>query len=1651
MVCFVLKQLISTQIHNLKDTRVSYAHIGYNEGMLYLDEICFSHSRSKEEKLYIEKLECFFSFKIFPWTCHTSYKLVKPSIHLSDGQQPLDWHKISIHEVLSLPPITKKLVIEKGKISCSKVPTAVYFSFKPKMEGKQVGEIQVGFDEEEAHHIDIALYENAEEVSMQMHFHAVPLNLLTKLRKWKEPQEGIIIEQGEFSGVFQVAVTSNNSLQSFKSDVEAKNITITHQNKNSFFKAKECKFHSYLPLDRQNTFQVKEISFPFLMHYLVSTIKLKEGNAYFNNPHTHAVWQLEELEGIATCNLEQTPIVQLKGNLAKDGQSYPIILDGKGGLESEKNWWMDVDICRTHLKDAYHTSLYMQFLDTQEYFIKTHFEKLGVGQLHMLQDLMMVWFPSLGGFHLLEGSLSTDITMVIQNKKIKNLSFQELKCTQLKGKWRDKEMIFASSEIRGGVTLHFPLFNGKESSSWEVFFEGLTLAGKDGKVLLQSSGLLAAEDWKMEGSWIKTTLDGIEGVFTLSGLYSQLEVKGSWTLHEKHCFSPFQEEVLAIDSRLKRLEKVNCAFTVNYENNAANIVGNTELNFAGDLIDHIRFGMGVSFKEFFKEMTLVGGWFQSEKISENTYVWPIKYYKQKWHALGNMQVRGEFDHQALRFVLKSSQAVYESDDIIVTMDSGGSGYLYQGDFAFDFSKKQWDIYLPMAYAHVQDKRLHLPFKEVIAEIYIQGMQLRAEEMSATCENVRFTGRLDLDFTDPDWIDLKLYPKTIEGEATDFIRFMHYMPDFSAFNLPLQGKIEGEAGNTLFIKYNLEESEKIAKIAFKVQEAHAQLNDHLAVKELNFDVSWDSENDSLEIKEMTGELLLHNAVESRHYHLNAQNLISKNLSAGQWDFDLRLEAPTFDILRMEGSTKKIGEDFQIILHPQLTHFFGAKLNITNFLISSQWEILTLNIKSEISSVNLLNQIQWGYLCGWLDFDSVSFQEIKNMKAEGAMLVALSYDRRQQGMNIAIESPSITFDKCQLKDLSVKVFANEHLFLLKEFKTKDLGIDLAANKVEGGWKLSSLTMQWKNCWMTAKKGMYNDHSLQLEVEQLSLNLGELQHFCALGQEYHQLLQGTLHTQGKIYINCSEGFKKWKLSSEMIAFSEAITEGQLQMSFKSPCKVSYSYEEGIDLENLHAILKKEKLEEVWTRVECRHLKISPFEKTSIGKGVKVVISPEMLLYLGSHHLLPYIEIKEKTFSLFGTAFTWDNEIDTDLDFAYTDQSLQIKGILKDGYYWVGEKSLYLQKMQYFLDGSQLNLVFGCDYHDVSLDFLTKVQLKEGLEAKVSIKEGHGEEQDARTSLDIACRYSNDEGFYLQSLEGTLYGVDFSFRRNPRTYLPYVMILTGQMKIDTAGLVRAFPKFFYQTIKDLGMGSGYELSGDWVFSKQDIQSSYFKGFLKGRDFEFLGFYFKTLLSEVEITSRSIAIHDFRLSDMSGVAHIKEAKVQKNEEGSWKLILPEIVVQDFRPSFLKKCEGQEERIKPFVIKDLYFFNIEGILGRKDSFSGKGYLDFINTFKRETNLLDIPIEIMGRIGFDLGLFVPVIGKLDFEMAEGKIFLKELKNTYSEGKRSRFYLSGHKDSYISLDGTLFIDIKMKQYVLLKITEPFTLSIRGSLLKPKYSLR
>jgi hypothetical protein len=158
----------------------------------------------------------------------------------------------------------------------------------------------------------------------------------------------------------------------------------------------------------------------------------------------------------------------------------------------------------------------------------------------------------------------------------------------------------------------------------------------------------------------------------------------------------------------------------------------------------------------------------------------------------------------------------------------------------------------------------------------------------------------------------------------------------------------------------------------------------------------------------------------------------------------------------------------------------------------------------------------------------------------------------------------------------------------------------------------------------------------------------------------------------------------------------------------------------------------------------------------------------------------------------------------------------------------------------------------------------------------------------------------------------------------------------------------------------------------------------------------------------------------------------------------------DFRPSALKNTQGSKPE-DPFVIKELVVPSLWTKFKDKLECKGKGELYFINRENRKKNIADLPWDILGVLGLDPSLLVPICGHLEFSLDKDKVFLERLKRSFSDSHRSSFFLDPKNLSYISLDGKLSIRLRMKQSVILKLTEPFMIVIDGSILNPLFKLK
>jgi hypothetical protein len=314
-------------------------------------------------------------------------------------------------------------------------------------------------------------------------------------------------------------------------------------------------------------------------------------------------------------------------------------------------------------------------------------------------------------------------------------------------------------------------------------------------------------------------------------------------------------------------------------------------------------------------------------------------------------------------------------------------------------------------------------------------------------------------------------------------------------------------------------------------------------------------------------------------------------------------------------------------------------------------------------------------------------------------------------------------------------------------------------------------------------------------------------------------------------------------------------------------------------------------------------------------------------------------------------------------------------------------------------------------------------------------------KNPLTLEC-YLLKDSFRVKRIYGNYLGIEADLLKGElesREGEDYYLV--GSLKMDFSKI-----EFLQKRLK---MKKGYELKGKFYLLNKFPKFTGFKGNLFGKNFEIGGYVLKTLCGKVDASLEELRLSDLKVSDSAGIVVVKDIFLKKRD-GDWELKIPKIEAFECRPSLLKSESPSKKNIKPLVIRNFKLLDVSGNLKDFSTVKGHGSFNFLNSFKRGYNVFEIPAECLGRIlGLDLELLVPVTGEVFFEIRDRKFLLSKIFRVYSENKRSKFFLVD--DSYMDFEGNLNINVKMKQYVLFKITEKFILSIKGNIKDPDLNLR
>jgi len=385
------------------------------------------------------------------------------------------------------------------------------------------------------------------------------------------------------------------------------------------------------------------------------------------------------------------------------------------------------------------------------------------------------------------------------------------------------------------------------------------------------------------------------------------------------------------------------------------------------------------------------------------------------------------------------------------------------------------------------------------------------------------------------------------------------------------------------------------------------------------------------------------------------------------------------------------------------------------------------------------------------------------------------------------------------------------------------------------------------------------------------------------------------------------------------------------------------------------------------------------------------------------------------------------------------EIEGRMQDGEYGWGD---WLQKgkaikfrwipnhlligMKALLEGNVLTGTLQLDLHDQLA--LLKVQ-----------KQG----QD--TNLNMFFRLRAQKMPIIEKLSGECFGI----RADLKSSQAGSYCLVGKIAIDFGELLTILPAKSRQLLSKFKLGNGFSFEGEiQIPSLRDWKAD---GVLKGKECVLFHTVFSHLESAVTFSPKQLLFKQASVKEAGLSVTIPQLKIETPREGTWTLQCPLLQMNDLQPSRLRKLDEKENTLKPFVIRNLTLSDVFGELNQLESFRGDCLLQFTNAVKKESGLLDIPLNLLKDLGLEPSLLIPLQGELVGHLERGRLLFTEMKGAYSEGRRTHFILAGQGDgSYVDFDGKLHIDLLMKQAVMLKIAESLTLGIRGNLEKPRYVL-
>lgn len=1332
----------------------------------------------------------------------------------------------------------------------------------------------------------------------------------------------------------------------------------------------------------------------------------------------------EDLEGVFSFNPGVGPKWQLGGKWTTDSISEEFDWEGKGCFCSRYSHWLESKCTTPRLE----VIARVNELEQDQCKLNLDVAHLNAMHFQMVQDFFASVFPDLGKINMEKGELSFSAETYFSPNKIISADIHDLSLSSFKANslWADLEVDQFSGDL---------LYEDREDP-WQSWTADLHLESGIARVFDYPQMKEISGDFFME-----------KGNFHHSSFYMK------WA--DSSCMGTISDAINNSSIQLNACGKTKDLFSFLPQMEASSELAEDTfatsfvLDLKGELsgtfqlerdkkileqIDfHTEFHPGSFFKKPWEEM-FSKGWMRAENVSLAKW---SQFFPDKPILNGTADFIVRLVDENIWIQAKGEHLFFANYEVQIRVEQVAEhGPEFQTDQSlelfYDLKEKRWNGRGCLRGAWVHLVEPNLDFEGADLDVMLNNKRFDIEVLQAKSHHLSFSGRVFLDLASHPYLEV-FCPKA-DGEIENVKTFLSHFDLHLLVDKPILGKVQTvDDGLYLRASFAPRNTDLDWSVQASLDHASCEINSSCGIEDFSGEFQWDSLTQSFLLVKGEGQFLVEGQdsliISCPFFEYTAQE-------EDAWEFDFRLQKPTWDVLRLKGRAVEKENRICLQLNRSLSSFFGTNLNIEKCEFDSNFQIDHFVMNPMIKGENLDFQFEFLSHLHLLPFSNISMDPL-HMHG----LIDCHFEWGGKKAELVLQGKDLQFRDHEIQQFLLRG-KKDKVWNFEEVLIDDIEACFSLEEEKGQWKIPSLKVQYQDTLsLDASLSLNDELTLNVHINQVEID------FEAWKSSVRQKLplpfqdcKGVMLGKGDFQLQLQDPGNTWALDLKLDPAVFSI--GRLRLHQSHPMEFHCSSEAGFNINGLKLHFYHPDMDLSHFHVNVRNLFFSQ-ERNLWRFDSSFHLPPSLFSFLESvarksetDHVIPLLHWAQEKLE-------WDQELDFSalLECSYDFHSFRLMIPEID---FLSAKH-HLEDIVFQYNRKDCHLSFDYEMKNTKFRISTSVDLDDDITGNLLI----ADEWPAKVKpLIVSWSFSEEEGFKISTIQGAVCGMDAYFHEDLESSSP-AMELVGTVKVDVSKLSRFLPPDMAMFFNELEMGKGYELRGKLTL---DDENSSFEGIFGGKQFELMGFQMKTLLSRIQWTANKIEVTDLKSSDSSGIIKIDQLLIEKNQD-RWELSIPSFRMTEFRPSLLLTMDGKQEEIKPLVIRELSLTKFRGWLDDIETFTGVGYMHFINSFKRGHTVFDLPADFFGRIiGLDLELLIPVKGTLEYELKNGKFYLTQMKETYSEGKRSKFFLvdGDEEPPFVDFDGNLDIHIQMKQYVLFKITEAYILSIKGNLGKPQVSL-